>query len=223
LPSGYLVDSSNWIAVLEFHQGSPRPTSFLYGTGSTASACPTRRWKSLPRDRDVRRLKRNVNSSRSTRLPGSAGEQAGRPCSSGGYLARTRARSATAASKRASADDRPRQRLWSPWLARSARRALAAFASGASRTPQAPILEDRPGGHRGLVLAVGAHEQAAGCCPRRRATAARAHEPLRPPQLHQVVPAPPAPNRIEIPRRPAYPKTHPRPDPKMPGLLESTK
>jgi hypothetical protein len=28
-----------------------------HGTGSTASACSTRRWKSLPRDRDVRQLK----------------------------------------------------------------------------------------------------------------------------------------------------------------------
>ena len=63
-PSGYLVDSSNRIAAAEFHHGSPPPTSFLYGTGSTASACSTRRWKSLPRDRDVRRLNRNVNSSR---------------------------------------------------------------------------------------------------------------------------------------------------------------
>jgi hypothetical protein len=62
--SGYLVDSSNRIAAVEFHHGSPPPTSFLYGTGSTASACSTRRWKSLPRDRDVRRLNRNVNSSR---------------------------------------------------------------------------------------------------------------------------------------------------------------
>ena len=39
----------------------------LYGAGPTAAACSARRRKSFPRLRDVRRLKRNVNSSRLAR------------------------------------------------------------------------------------------------------------------------------------------------------------
>lgn len=43
--------------------GAP-PTMFLYGEGPIATACSNRRKNSLPRDREVRRLNRKVNSSR---------------------------------------------------------------------------------------------------------------------------------------------------------------
>ena len=62
---GYLLDSGNHYR-LWFQKGGSGEglTRDLYGTGGTATACSRSRKKSLPRLRDLRRLKRNVNSSR---------------------------------------------------------------------------------------------------------------------------------------------------------------
>ena len=62
---GYSIDSG-YPNLLCFLLGRPRiPLAIAsYGAGSTATACWSRRKNSLPRYRDVRRLKRNVNSSK---------------------------------------------------------------------------------------------------------------------------------------------------------------
>lgn len=62
---GYLPHSGSPYMLWSGDAGIAEPlTMDLYGTGSMATACWRRRKKSLPRLRDFRRLKRNVNSSR---------------------------------------------------------------------------------------------------------------------------------------------------------------
>ena len=57
------VDELAILDITATPEGRP-PTIDLAGTGSMAIACWTRRKNSLPRDLEVWRLKRNVNSSR---------------------------------------------------------------------------------------------------------------------------------------------------------------
>ena len=62
---GYLLNSgSPYMLWSWIFAGAAHLTMDLYGAGSTATACWRRRKNSLPRLRDVRRLNRNVNSSR---------------------------------------------------------------------------------------------------------------------------------------------------------------
>ena len=59
--NGYAFHSSRLVRV---STTAELATRLLYGAGLVATACCARRWNSSPRAPDLRRLNRNVNSSR---------------------------------------------------------------------------------------------------------------------------------------------------------------